>query len=230
MQAVATGFRTAYPLRRTFPWGQWAEFTLGFVVLPIVVGFAVPPPLWVPCLWIVAGAAWLKMRSEGYQARSSFWKKLDSVTEVPEMRRIAKRFVICAAAMTAVLMLWRPDHLFDFPRRDPWLWLAIVVLYPVISVYPQELLYRRYFFQRFAGLFRTRTQRALASALVFSWMHLMFRNEAALVMTFIGGWFFADTFRRSRSLRLACIEHALYGNLVFTIGFGEFIYHGAVRL
>ncbi len=44
-----------------------------------------------------------------------------------------------------------------------------------------------------------------------------------------GGWLFADTYRQSRSLWLVCLEHALYGDLIFTIGLGTFFYHGAVR-
>ena len=34
--------------------------------------------------------------------------------------------------------------------------------------------------------------------------------------------FFADTFRRTRSLWLTCIEHILFGQFIFTIGLGEY--------
>lgn len=230
MQAVVTDFKTAYPLRRAFDWGRWFEFAAAFIVLPVVVGFGVPPAWWVPSLWVIAGAAWWKLRQDAGAAPRGFWRRPDWRVPPPEVRYVARRFLVCAGLLAIALLIWRPEHLFDFPRKDPLLWLLIVVLYPVISVYPQELLYRRYFFNRFRGLFRTRKQLALASALVFAWMHLMFRNEAALVLTLIGGWFFADTYRRTKSLRLACFEHALYGNLIFTIGLGEFIYHGAVRV
>jgi hypothetical protein len=27
-----------------------------------------------------------------------------------------------------------------------------------------------------------------------------------------------------------CFEHALYGNLIFTVGLGEFFFHGAVHV
>ncbi|MDE3084506.1 MAG: hypothetical protein KGJ37_04695 [Verrucomicrobiota bacterium] len=45
----------------------------------------------------------------------------------------------------------------------------------------------------------------------------------------IGGWFFAETHRLSGSLRLACLEHLLYGALIFTVALGRFIYRDAVR-
>jgi membrane protease YdiL (CAAX protease family) len=62
----------------------------------------------------------------------------------------------------------------------------------------------------------------LISALIFAWMHLIFRNPLAVILTLVGGWFFAQTYARTRSLRLVCLEHALYGNLIFTIGLGEY--------
>ncbi|HXB22539.1 MAG TPA: hypothetical protein VNV88_14225 [Candidatus Solibacter sp.] len=43
----------------------------------------------------------------------------------------------------------------------------------------------------------------------------------------IGGLLFALTYQQSGSLLLACIEHAIFGNFIFTIGLGQFFYHGA---
>jgi hypothetical protein len=48
------------------------------------------------------------------------------------------------------------------------------------------------------------------------------------LLTLIGGWFFAETYARTRSMRLVWLEHALYGCLVFTIGLGDYFYHGNV--
>lgn len=48
-----------------------------------------------------------------------------------------------------------------------------------------------------------------------------------MVLSLIGGWLFTRRYQRSRSLLAVAIEHALYRQLVFTIGLGEFFYHGA---
>lgn len=71
-------------------------------------------------------------------------------------------------------------------------------------------------------------QRIGASALAFGWMHLVYGNLVAIGLTLAGGWYFADTYAKTGSLRLATLEHALYGNLLFTIGLGGFFSHSEV--
>lgn len=231
MDSAVTSFKVLAPARENAHWSRWAEMVGGFLILPVVVGLWVAPAWWIPALWLIAFAGWLKLRRGPDPASDSeFWGKVAWREKAPELRRMIERYLVCAGALMLALIFWSPERLFDFPKKDAILWLAIMILYPVFSVYPQELLYRKYFFRRFGPLFRNSAQLAWASAVVFSWMHVIFRNEFALALTFIGGWFFADTYRRTRSLRLACLEHALYGNLAFTIGLGNFIYHGAVRL
>ena len=51
----------------------------------------------------------------------------------------------------------------------------------------------------------------------------------AVALCVIGGWLFADTYSRTRSLWLASAEHALYGCLVFTVGLGRYFYGGTVQ-
>ena len=56
------------------------------------------------------------------------------------------------------------------------------------------------------------------------------RGMSDVVLTAIGGWFFATTYARTRSLWLASFEHALYGQLVFTVGLGQYFYGGTVQM
>jgi len=126
--------------------------------------------------------------------------------------------------VTAGTAWFTPGRFLNFPRERPWLWLAVMVLYPVLSVFPQELFYRVYFFRQFRSLFGDRWGMVIASLVAFSWVHIIFRNPYAIGLTAVGGYYFADTYRRSGSLRLVCTEHALYGCLVFTVGLGEFFY------
>lgn len=231
MENTVPRFKVLAPHGEGVRWGRWAELVGAFVVLPVLVGLWVVPAWWIPALWLIAFAGWWKLRLDvNSNSGPGFWSKVAWRETGPELRRMIERYLACAGALVLALIVWSPERLFDFPRKDPLLWVAIMILYPVFSVYPQELIYRRYFFRRFALLFHSSAQLVWASAVVFSWMHVIFRNEFALAMTFIGGWFFADTYRRTGSLRLACLEHALYGNLAFTIGLGNFIYHGAVRV
>lgn len=207
---------------------RWVELAAGFIVLPIAVGRWVNPAWWVPALWAVAAAAWAVLWRDAGVRPHGFWARVEWATARPHVRSVAWRFAGAAVAMVAGLLWLAPDRFLSLPVEQPLFWLAVMLLYPVLSVYPQELLYRRYFFHRFAGILPHAALRVLASALTFGWMHLIFRNEIAVAFTMVGGWLFADTYRRSGSLRLACLEHALYGNFVFTVGLGDFFYHGAV--
>jgi membrane protease YdiL (CAAX protease family) len=102
--------------------------------------------------------------------------------------------------------------------------------YPLVSVLPQELAYRVYFFQRYAPLFGSKSGMIAASAIVFGFGHIVFHNWPAVVLTLLGGLLFAKTYRRTSSLLLVSFEHALYGWAVFTIGYGEFLVEGTLRL
>ena len=47
-----------------------------------------------------------------------------------------------------------------------------------------------------------------------------------MLLSGVGGVLFARTYLTSGSLAMAALEHALYGNFIFTIGLGEFFFHG----
>jgi membrane protease YdiL (CAAX protease family) len=154
---------------------------------------------------------------------------LSSSPTQPTSRRMARvilRFSIFGAALTLATWLLAPHLFLSLPREHPIFWLVIMVLYPVLSVWPQEVIYRRFLFHRYAVVFGE-TGVVLASALAFGFAHVIFLNPIAVTLTTAGGAMFAWNYARERSLWLACIEHALYGCLIFTIGLGQFFYTGA---
>src|SRR5262249_50360457 len=101
-------------------------------------------------------------------------------------------------------------------------WLTVLLLYPVCSVLPQEVLYRRFLFARWRALGGSDAWALGASAAAFAGLHAIYGNVCAVTLTLVGGWFFADTYRRTGSLGLVCLEHALYGALIFTMGLGSY--------
>ena len=143
-------------------------------------------------------------------------------------RAVLIRFLLGASALGLMVLVFEPHRLFAFPLQAPRIWAVVMVLYPVVSVYPQEIVYRAYYFHRYAGLFPGRQAMVFSNALAFSFAHLLFWNPIAIILTFIGGLFFAHTYAKTRSMIAVCVEHALYGCFIFTIGLGEYFYHGAV--
>jgi hypothetical protein len=99
--------------------------------------------------------------------------------------------------------------------------------YPVFSAYPQELFYRAFFFLRYKPPFGDGTGMIAASAAVFGFAHIIFGNWVAIAMTASGGVLFGCTYRKTGSLVLTCLEHALFGDLSFTVGIGQFFYDRA---
>ncbi|MDA8016674.1 MAG: CPBP family intramembrane metalloprotease [Thermoanaerobaculia bacterium] len=147
---------------------------------------------------------------------------------VPGLRRVLLLFLAGAAVVT-VLVLWqRPDLFLAFPRQRTTLWLFVMVFYPLFSVYPQELIFRTFFFHRYSRVFRSDTALITASAIGFGLAHLFFGNWLAPVMSTIGGILFASTYARSRSTLQSAIDHSLWGDFIFTVGLGWYFYTGSV--
>jgi len=141
---------------------------------------------------------------------------------------VQQRFFIMLILLTLFLLLYDYSLFLDLPLDKTYIWLGIVVIYPLFSVLPQEILYRTFFFERYKSIFTAKHTLVFASALTFSFGHIIFHNVIAILLTFFGGLMFAYTYHKRESLTLVSIEHTLYGVLVFTLGFGSFFYHGFV--
>ena len=144
--------------------------------------------------------------------------------------RIARTFLPAAALVSLAVWVLRPDLLFEFPKSNPKLWVAVLVLYPLLSVYPQELIFRAFFFHRYRVLFGSDRALCLASAAVFGLAHLFFANWLAPTLTTLGGWLFARTYARGGSTVQASLEHGLWGDFLFTLGLGFYFWGGSIRL
>jgi hypothetical protein len=138
----------------------------------------------------------------------------------------AIRLLIAIPILIALTRLLAPDWWLAFPRERPGLWALVMAAYPFLSAWPQEFLYRRFFFWRYAPLFGEGAARTAINAILFGWLHAMYDNWPAVALSALGGVFFATTYARSRNLALVWIEHALYGQLLFTFGLGRFFYEG----
>jgi len=130
--------------------------------------------------------------------------------------------IILPVSITYVFWL-DPSWIFGVVLEKPKLWLLILFVYSFLSVYPQELIYRTFFFQRYGSLFPNQTALILVNAAVFSLAHLFFQNHLVTLLTFIGGILFAITYHKTKSTALVSIEHAIYGCWLFTVGMGDML-------
>ena len=199
-----------------------------YAVIPLLFYFRVIPKQFNPLLllFILVAIVWAMLRQDPTFDQRLLWN--------PSAVRTGWKSVVARAALLCALIgvsvwLFLPDRLFILLRRAPVLWLAVMVLYPVLSVYPQEVFFRAFFFHRYRLLLGQGTGAIVAGAALFGFVHIVFGNWISILLSGAGGLLFARTYLTSGSLALASIEHALYGNFIFTIGLGEFFYHGARR-
>ncbi len=196
-----------------------SELFIIFFLIP--VSYALSYPIWIKVSLGVIGflyVVFVLIRIENNKFRVApnlswkiFWK------------RTLIQFSIIA--VITILYMWfvDRDNLFVVILNKPLFWLVILFVYSLLSVYPQELIYRTFFFQRYRGLFKSDVLFILLNATVFSLAHLFFKNSLVMFLTFIGGILFALTFKKTKSTLLVSIEHAIYGCWLFTVGMGEML-------
>jgi membrane protease YdiL (CAAX protease family) len=200
-----------------------AEFVVLFIGVPVVVKLGLLPFYPLILLWTVAAACLLIMLRDKNFNRLRLWQ----ITGRKALNRICVRFAILAGLLAGCVAVFKPLLLFSLPRQQPLLWVIVIVLYPILSVYPQAIIYRAFLFYRYRILFGKWLGIAVSAA-AFSYMHLIFENVLAVVLTLLGGVLFAKTYDETNSLVLSGIEHALYGTFIFTVGLGNYFYYGAV--
>ena len=149
---------------------------------------------------------------------------------IAQLPRIMALFLTSATVLIVLVWLACPAYLFFCPKNHPAVWLTILWSYPLLAVYPQELIYRGFLFHRYRLLFPNRQYLIHLSALAFAFGHIIYWHPFSILLTLAGGYMFAYTYRQSRSLLAASFEHALYGCLLYTIGLGRYFFTGIDKL
>jgi len=198
------------------------EFILLFVGLPAFVfwePFYIPR---IPVLLVVTVSIVIVLWRDRSFDNSLFWNYAGFRKKCSVI--LLRSVVISLALFVITALFWRP-LLFGFVHDNFWLWLAVLFVYPVVSAYPQELIYRVFFFHRYKFLFTHPRTMIFMSALSFAFLHIIYNNWVAVCFTLCGGLVFALNYHRNRSGMAAALEHAVYGDLLFTLGMGGFFYN-----
>jgi hypothetical protein len=222
--AMQTGDRPTASLT----WRLWllVEMLAFFVVTPILLYnllyeqriplFALLPPVFVFFIIFLT------------IDRSFSWRKTLGVgIRLKDLASVVLIFAIAGPALAIFAYNDVPERYLAFPQRAYDLWLTIMIVYPLVSVTAQEIMYRVFFFHRYRPLFAGDPQAGIfLNAVLFSFSHIVFQDVTTLIISFMGGLLFAWRYESSRSFWTLCLEHALYGNLIFTLGLGKYFYTG----
>ena len=198
---------------------KFLELLIIFVFIPISFAFDYAPILKLVIgvigfsyiTYVLFKVEKIKVRIEKNSNWRAFWKSTS--------------IKFLGIAIVTFLFVWFTDKesLFAVLLNKPKLWVLILLFYSLFSVYPQELLYRTFFFKRYKTLFKNEYVFIFINALLFSLAHLFFKNTLVLLLTFLGGLLFAFTFKKTKSTFLVSIEHSIYGCWLFTVGMGNML-------
>lgn len=192
------------------------ELAVLFVVFPLLYWADwVPVQKVVPLLLLFAYCAYVSWRGGVFQKEQFHLR-------APWLQ-LGLRFVAIAGIALLFVRFYLRLPLFADLDAQPRL-VAMLVMYPLLSAFPQEVIFRGFFFHRYRDLFPHRGALLVVNVVLFAFAHVYFANTVVLVFTLVGGFLFAHTYFRTRSLVVVTIEHTAYGLLILSSGLWQYFY------
>lgn len=200
----------------------WSELIILFVALPIAVLFWINhvadwlmPILAIVCLFCLC----VLLADKQFQ-RIRLWHWEDYGRH---LKSTLKLFLPWASLLALCVYLIKPELFLHWPINEPWMWVVTLLVYPVVSVIPQEIIFRTFFFHRYKRILPSRNARWILSTFVFGLAHLIYGNWVAVVISWFGGAIFGYRYMQTNSTPIVVIEHAIWGSFLFTIGLGSYL-------
>jgi membrane protease YdiL (CAAX protease family) len=201
----------------------WTELAVFFGLVPLGIAVFLPASTMFPALFALTAVGLVLLhRTPGFQ-----WS--DLTRGRVDLRLVAPFAAVTFACAFAVSWATTDGQPFAFAAGNPELMVLILVLYPVLSALPQEVVFRPLWFRRYGVLMPAGPTGLVLNAAVFSFAHLMYWSWIVAAMTFAGGIAFAWAYARRGSFPLAVVLHAVAGQIVFLLGLGMFFYSGNVE-
>lgn len=197
----------------------FGELCLIYLALPLLIYYKILDLYFVPVLLFMALGAlvWLRRQDD------FLWHHLLHLRALrTQLWPIVRLFAPVAAALALVTWLYNAKWLGLMPQQHTAEWLTLLVAYPLLSIVPQAVLYRAFFMHRYRPLFPNARVMIVVSAALFGFGHIIFGNWLVVLATFAVGLLFGYRYYVSRSLAVSVLEHALYGNWIYTVGIGAF--------
>ena len=197
------------------------EFVLLFFGIPTWIfldrDFSHPIIVILPALALIF---FLLRRSSNFE-----WRELIR-WQVPRKVLYINALIILLSAllMLTYILLFDRESLFNLPRSNIRIYLALCLFYPVFSAFGQEIIYRSFLSRRYPEILKGDWQFVLASALTFSYMHIVYYDAVSMILTFIGGLYFARMYQLTRSVLFTSVLHGIYGILIFGVGLGQYFW------
>ena len=195
------------------------EFLILFVLLPL--SLTIKYNIRIKAFLILLGFVYII-----FVLLKNYWKTFKNKRK-PHLKWFWKRTFmqlgIIIVFTTIYMYVVAKSYLFYMVIEKPQTWLLFVGIYSLLSVYPQELIYRTFYFKRYKALFTNTQLFIYVNAIIFSLAHLFFGSLMVQIITLIGGLIFAWTYHKTQSTFLVSIQHAIYGSWLFSVGMGPML-------
>lgn len=204
----------------------WIELIVFFVGVPLLMRWAIHDlhiPLILVLQPLLLGFIAYLLWDDTFHVR----RELMQGFAIRHLVWIGLVFAAVGGSITLATWIVFPERFLLFPLYRPQIWMIVLLLYPLLSVIPQELVYRTFFFHRYGPIFgRHRWVLVLTNGALFGFAHIIFNNWIAVVGSAVVGGIIAYRYWMTRSFWAAWLEHTLYGCLIFTVGLGMFFFTG----
>lgn len=202
------------------------EFTLLFLGIPLFIRFysdiVHPSIILVPT---IIGIIILLKFTTDFSLR-------ELIIITVKKKQIARNGIILSlsALFLLLLVMWiAPGNLFDMPEKRFKLWVILCASYPLLSAYPQEIIYRLFLFKRYKRLLSTKILRITASGVTFGFAHIIYGSPVSVMLTLVAGFYLAYVYTNTKSVLFTTILHCVFGLLVFTVGLEHYFILNAIR-
>ena len=198
----------------------WLEFISLFILVPLLI-FCFRDqlaPFAVPIILLVAIYSFVVL------SRAGVIKKQIQKMRSHSLKDYQPMLIFFGATSILILLLGFILGYFSIaePLKQNRLYLILLILlYPLLSVIPQELVFRTFFFHRYRKLFNSLSGCATASGLCFGYAHIIYGNWTAVVLATIGGMLFSYRYMKTKATNIVVLEHSLWGIFIFIIGFAD---------
>lgn len=205
---------------------RFVEMALLYVAAPFAVDAAVHDggiPVFIALIPVLAIILIVLLFDRTFSLR----RELSRGFSLGQLGAILLVFAIGGGIVATYVAEYLPSLFLEFPRNRPETYQRIMLLYPLMSVIAQELVYRTFFFHRYGLLFgRASWLAILLNGALFGLGHIVIGTPLAIYGSAAIGVLFAWRYAITRSFWAVFIEHTLWGWLVFTIGIGRFFFTG----
>lgn len=205
---------------------NWAEFILLFFGVPLFLllesNIIHPSSVLLP---VLVGLIIYFRKQKDFHLRDLIRLNIDKKTWLSNLIIV---FVI-GIVLLLIVIIFEPENLFNLPRKNPVIWIALFFFYPIFSAYGQEIVFRKFLFMRYRSLFSSKWMMILASGVTFSFAHIFYFNPLAMILSFLGGIYLALVYSKTGSVLFATILHGIIGFLLFTVGLGQHFWNDMLQ-